>query len=267
MTATTHAPVSPRFTRATPPPPQNLEPRAGRHQRRAALPDSVSIVLGLSAPLWQSLWLTLQLAAITTIVLGLAGLPLAHWLNTTRSRLAPAIESLVALPIVLPPTVIGFYLLIAFSPNHPPGSWWRDAMGAPLAFSFTGLVIASVFYSLPFAVQPFQAALRVVPPELLDAGATLGATPARVFLRLHVPLAWRGIAAGLTLGFAHTLGEFGVVLMIGGSIPGVTKVASIALYDEVQTLAYPQAHVFSAILLGISFVLLLTVTLLQRRRR
>lgn len=231
-----------------------------------ALTDSASSFLGLAAPLWQSLWLTLRLAAITTLVLGVIGLPLAHWLNTTRWRLAPAIETLVALPIVLPPTVIGFYLLVAFSPNHPPGSWWRDLMGAPLSFSFTGLVIASVFYSLPFAVQPFQAALRGVPAELLDAGRTLGATPIRVFVRLHVPLAWRGIAAGLTLGFAHTLGEFGVVLMIGGSIPGVTKVASIALYDEVQALSYPQAHGFAATLLVVSFVLLLAVTFLQRRR-
>jgi molybdate transport system permease protein len=230
------------------------------------VPTSDSSFLGLPPALWQSLWLTLRLAAITTVVLGLVGLPLAHWLNTTRRRIAPAIETLVALPIVLPPTVIGFYLLVAFSPNHPPGSWWTSVSGAPLAFSFTGLVIASVFYSLPFAVQPFQAALRAVPHDLLDAGAALGATPARVFVRLHAPLAWRGIAAGLTLGFAHTLGEFGVVLMIGGSIPGVTKVASIALYDEVLALAYPQAHAFAATLLAISFVLLLMVTLLQRRR-
>ncbi len=229
--------------------------------------DSPSSILGLPAPLWQSLWLTLRLAFITTLVLGLGGLPLAHWLNSTRWRIAPAIETLVALPVVLPPTVIGFYLLVAFSPHHAPGSWWRAATGAPLAFSFTGLVIASVFYSLPFAVQPFQAALRSVPHELLDAGRTLGATPARVFVRLHVPMAWRGIAAGLTLGFAHTLGEFGVVLMIGGSIPGVTKVASIALYDEVQALAYPQAHAFAATLLVLSFALLLIVTLLQRRRQ
>lgn len=229
--------------------------------------DSVSSFLGLPAPLWQSLWLTLRLAAITTLVLGLLGLPLAHWLNTTRNRSAPALETLVALPIVLPPTVIGFYLLVAFSPQQAPGSWWRDVVGTPLAFSFTGLVIASVFYSLPFAVQPFQAALRGVPRELLDAGAAHGAPPLRVFLRLHVPLAWRGIAAGLTLGFAHTLGEFGVVLMIGGSIPGVTKVASIALYDEVQALNYAQAHAFAATLLVISFFLLLLVTLLQRRQR
>lgn len=230
------------------------------------MPDTASSFLGIPGPLWQSLWLTLRLAAITTLVLGLLGLPLAHWLNTTRARLAPAIETLVALPIVLPPTVIGFYVLIAFSPRHPPGSWWSALTGGSLAFSFTGLVIASVFYSLPFAVQPFQAALRAVPQELLDAGRSLGAGPFRVFSRLHVPLAWRGVAAGLTLGFAHTLGEFGVVLMIGGSIPGVTKVASIALYDEVQALAYPTAHAFAATLLAISFALLLVVTLLQRRR-
>lgn len=229
--------------------------------------DPAATFLGLSAPLWQSLGLTVKLAAITTLVLGALGLPLAHWLNTSRSRLAPVIETLVTLPMVLPPTVIGFYLLMGFSPNHPPGSWWLAAFGRPLAFSFTGLVIASVFYSLPFAVQPFQAALRSVPRELLDAGSALGAHPLHVWLRVHLPLARRGIAAGLTLGFAHTLGEFGVVLMIGGSIPGVTRVASIALYDEVQKLSYAQAHAFAAVLLTVSFVLLLIVTLLQRRKR
>lgn len=229
--------------------------------------DSASTFLGLSAPLWQSLGLTVKLAASTTLVLGVLGLPLAHWLNTSRSRIAPVIETLVTLPMVLPPTVIGFYLLVGFSPNHPPGSWWQAVFGTPLAFSFTGLVIASVFYSLPFAVQPFQVALRSVPRELLDAGTALGAQPLRVWLRVHLPLARRGIAAGLTLGFAHTLGEFGVVLMIGGSIPGVTRVASIALYDEVQKLSYAQAHAFAAVLLALSFVLLLIVTLLQRRKR
>jgi molybdate transport system permease protein len=228
--------------------------------------DPASTFLGLSAPLWQSLGLTIKLAAITTVVLGAIGLPLAHWLNTTRWKIAPVIETLVSLPIVLPPTVIGFYLLVGFSPQHPPGSWWQSTFGTPLAFTFTGLVIASVFYSLPFAVQPFQAALRGVPVEMLDAGSALGARPLRVWLRVHLPLAWRGIAAGLTLGFAHTLGEFGVVLMIGGSIPGVTRVASIALYDEVQKLNYAQAHAFAAVLLALSFVLLLAVTLLQRRR-
>ena len=230
------------------------------------MPESTATFLGLAPPLWQSLALTLRLAAITTLVLGVIGLPLAHWLNTTRTRLAPFLETLVTLPVVLPPTVIGFYVLVGLSPQHPPGSWWRDLTGQPLVFTFTGLVIASVFYSLPFAVQPFQAALRAVPRELLEAGTAYGASPWRVFFRLHAPLAWRGIAAGLTLGFAHTLGEFGVVLMIGGAIPGVTKVASIALYDEVQRLDYSSAHVFAATLLGLSFALLLVVTLLQRRR-
>ncbi len=210
--------------------------------------------------------LTLRLAAVTTVLLGLLGLPLAQWLNTTPWPLAPAIETLVTLPVVLPPTVIGFYLLIAFSPIHPPGSWWREATGHPLAFSFSGLVVGSVIYSLPFAVVPFQAALRGVPHELLDAGTALGAGRWRVWRRLHLPLAWRGIAAGLTLGFAHTLGEFGVVLMIGGSIPGVTRVASIALFDEVQALDYRQAHAFAAVLLVLAFFLLLAVTLLRRAK-
>ncbi len=223
--------------------------------------------LGLPGPLWEALGLTLKLAGVTTAALALVGLPLAQWLNRSRSRAAPAVETLVTLPLVLPPTVIGFYLLIAFSPNHPPGSWWRSLTGGTLAFSFTGLVAASVLYSLPFAVQPFQAALRAVPHELLDAGTALGAGRWRVWRRLHLPLAWRGIAAGLTLGFAHTLGEFGVVLMIGGSIPGVTKVASVALYDEVTALDYREAHVFAALLLAICFVLLLLITLLRRRDR
>ena len=224
-------------------------------------------VLGLPSPLWQALGLTLKLAAITTLVLGIIGLPIAHWLNTSRRRVAPFIETLVALPIVLPPTVIGFYLLMAFSPQHAPGSWWQSATGTPLAFTFTGLVIASIFYSLPFAVQPFQAALRSVPREMLDAATSLGTPPSRVFWRVHVPLAKNGVAAGLTLAFAHTLGEFGVVLMIGGSIPGVTKVASIALYVEVQKLSYPTAHAFAAVLLVLSFCLLFIVTLLQRHNR
>jgi molybdate transport system permease protein len=221
--------------------------------------------LGLPGPLWQSLGLTFELAAVTTVILGFVGLPLAHWLNTSRRGLAPIVETLVALPLVLPPTVIGFYLLIGFSPDHPPGSWWVALTGHSLAFTFAGLVIGSVIYSLPFAVQPFQVALRGVPQEQLDACAAHGAPPWHVWTRVHLPLASRGIAAGLTLGFAHTLGEFGVVLMIGGAIPGVTKVASIALYDEVQNLDYPRAHAFAAILLVLSFVLILTATLLRRR--
>lgn len=231
------------------------------------MPDSASTFLGLSAPLWQSLGLTLKLAAVTTLVLGLVGLPLAQWLNTTRSRLAPVLETLVALPVVLPPTVIGFYVLVMFSPQHAPGSWWVTLTGHPLSFTFTGLVVASVFYSLPFAVQPFQAALRTVPRELLDAGATLGGSPTRVWLRVHLPLAWRGIAAGLTLGFAHTLGEFGVVLMLGGNIPGRTQTAAIAIYSHVEVMDYVGAQRLSATLLVLSFVLLLIVYGTQRSSR
>lgn len=223
--------------------------------------------LGISAPLWTALWLTLKLAALTTIILGLLGLPLARWLNASRRRLALLIETLVALPVVLPSTVVGFYLLVAFTPNHPPGRWWRELTGQPLAFTFTGIVVASVIYSLPFAVQPFQSALRAVPREMLDAAATLGASPFRVFWRLHIPIAWRGILVGLTLAFAHTLGEFGVILMIGGAIPGHTKVASIALYDEVEKLSYPTANAYAAVLLAVSFLLLLAINLLQRPRR
>ncbi|PTY03805.1 molybdate ABC transporter permease subunit [Opitutaceae bacterium EW11] len=228
--------------------------------------DFVTSTVLLPAPLWQALALTVRLALVTTLVLAAIGLPLARWLNATRWSGAYLIESLVTLPIVLPPTVIGFYLLVAFSPDRPPGSWWLGVFGSPLAFSFTGLVMASVVYSLPFAVQPFQSALRSVPQELLDASRACGATPFRTFLRVHLPLAKHGIAAGMTLGFAHTLGEFGVVLMIGGSIPGRTRVASIALYDEVQALNYPQAHAFAAVLLGLSFALLLAISWLQRRR-
>jgi molybdate transport system permease protein len=228
---------------------------------------STSIFLGLPASLWQSLGLTFALATCTTLLLGGLGLPLAQWLNTTRCRLAPLFETLVSLPVVLPPTVIGFYLLVAFAPQNPAGEIWHRIFGAPLAFSFPGLVAGSVIYSLPFAVQPFQAALRSVPAELLDVGRTLGATPFRLWLHLHLRLARRGLLAGLTLSFAHTLGEFGVVLMIGGAIPGRTRVASIALYDEMQKLNYPLAHTYAAMLLVISFSLLLTVNLLQRRAR
>jgi molybdate transport system permease protein len=221
--------------------------------------------MGLPPALWQSLGLTLELAGVTTVILAVLGLPLAHWLNTSKSPVTPVIETLVSLPLVLPPTVIGFYLLIAFSPDHFPGTLWVAMTGHSLAFTFLGLVIGSTIYSLPFAVQPFQVALRSVPKEQLDACAAHGAPPWHVWTRVHLPLASRGIAAGLTLGFAHTLGEFGVVLMIGGAIPGVTKVASIALYDEVQNLNYPTAHAFAAFLLAISFALILTATLLRRR--
>lgn len=217
-----------------------------------------------SAALWQALGLTVRLALVTSAVLLVLGLPLARWLNTSRMPGVGLIEAAVGLPIILPPTVIGFYLLVAFAPTHFPGSLWVRLTGHSLPFSFAGLVVGSVCYSLPYAVQPFQAALRAVPGEVLTA-ARLEATPWQAFRHVHLPLAFPGVLVGSTLAFAHTLGEFGVVLMLGGSIPGQTRVASIALYDEVQKLNYPQAHGYAAVLLGLSFALLATITRFQRR--
>ncbi|HKB90695.1 MAG TPA: molybdate ABC transporter permease subunit [Opitutaceae bacterium] len=229
--------------------------------------DAARISDHFSPELWQALWLTLKLAGVTTFLLCFIGLAVAQWLNTTRFRAAIIIETVVSLPIVLPPTVIGFYLLVLMAPQHAPGSWWLQLTGHSLTFSFIGLVIGSVIYCLPFAVQPFQAALKAVPESCIEAAATAGANPWRAFWRIRVPLARRGLAVGATLVFAHTIGEFGVVLMLGGNIPGETKVASIALYDEVQKLNYSQAHAFALVLLVLSFALLLTMALLQRSTR
>ena len=216
-------------------------------------------------PFVQAVALTLRLALATTFLLLALGVPLAHWLNTSRWRGISLVQTLVALPIVLPPTVIGFYLLICFAPTHLPGSLWVRLTGDALSFSFTGLLIGSVLYSLPYAVQPFQAALKGVPVVLLEAAAATGASPWRTFRRVHLPLARRGVTVGAALSFAHTMGEFGVVLMLGGNIPGKTKVASIALYDEVEKGSYDTANVYALTLLLISGVLLSVVTLLQRQ--
>jgi molybdate transport system permease protein len=216
--------------------------------------------------IWQALRLTFELAALTTAVLLVIGLPLAHWLNTSRWRGIVFIEALITLPIVLPPTVIGFYLLVLFAPQNPLGGGWVAVTGAPLAFSFAGLVVGSVLYSLPFAVQPFQAALKSVPPVLVEAARVSGANWWQIFWHVTLPLARRGIGTGVTLSFAHTVGEFGVVLMLGGAIPGVTKVASILLYDEVQKLDYARAHSLALVLLAASFFLLLAIGILQRNR-
>jgi molybdate transport system permease protein len=217
--------------------------------------------------LWQSLWLTIRLAACTTGALLVIGLPLAHWLNQARGRAAAIIEALVGLPIVLPPTVIGFYLLILLSPRHAVGGLWLQLTGGTLTFSFSGLLVGSILYSLPFAVGPFQAALAAVPGIYIEAMYALGATSRQVFWRVRVPMAKRGIAAGATLCMAHTMGEFGVVLMLGGSIPGKTKVASIALYDEVQKMNATGAHIYAAVLVALSFIFLFVIALLQRRAR
>jgi len=206
-----------------------------------------------------ALWLTFQLAAVSTAVLLLLGTPLAWWLARTRWRGRAIVEAAVALPLVLPPTVLGFYLLLALGPHGPLGALAAALGLPPLVFTFRGLVVGSVLYSLPFVVQPLQAAFESVGERVLAAAASLGAGPLDRFLTVAVPLARRGFAVAAVLGFAHTLGEFGVVLMIGGNIPGETRVASIAIYDRVETLDYAGAHRLSAILLATSFAILLFV--------
>jgi len=212
-----------------------------------------------------ALWLTLKLAAASTAVLLIAGTPLAWWLATTRRRIRPVVDAVVSLPLVLPPTVLGFYLLIFLGPDGPAGRLMTAAGGRPLAFTFAGLVIGSVVYSLPFVVQPIRDAFAAVGRRPLEAAATLGASPRDRFFTIAVPLARRGFVTAATLGFAHTLGEFGVVLMIGGNIPGRTRVLSIAIYDHVEALDYARAHLLAGTLLIISFGLLLTVHLVSRR--
>jgi molybdate transport system permease protein len=211
------------------------------------------------------LWLSLRLAALTTLVLILAGTPLAWWLARTGSRIKPVVQSTVALPIVLPPTVLGFYLLILLGPNGAIGGWWVSVTGSALTFSFAGLVIASCVYSLPFVVQPLAAAFESVGNERLEAARTLGAGPLDAFLSVALPLSLRGYLGAAVLSFAHTLGEFGVVLMVGGNIPGQTRVISIAIYDQVETLNYAAAHRLSAVLLVFAFVALLAMFLVNRK--
>lgn len=211
------------------------------------------------------LWLTLRLAAITTAILLLLGTPIAWWLAHTRSRVKPWVEALTALPLVLPPTVLGFYLLVMLSPKSTIGSFWLSATGSTLTFSFIGLIIASVLYSMPFTVQPLQAAFETVGRDPLEAAAVLRAGPLDRFFTIAAPLAGRGFLTAAVLSFAHTIGEFGVVLMVGGNIPGQTKVISIAIYEHVETINYASAHVLSAGLLVFSFVVLLFVYMINRR--
>ena len=210
-------------------------------------------------------WLSLKLAALTVVVLLLIATPLAWWLAFTRRRARVVIEAVVALPLVLPPTVLGFYLLILLGPAGGIGRFWAVLSDSTLTFSFAGLVIASVIYSFPFAVQPLQAAFEGVGRAPLEAAATLGATPLQAFLRVASPSALRGYVSALVLSFAHTLGEFGVVLMVGGNIPGRTKVISIAVYEHVETLEYAQAHALAGGLLAFSFLVLVSVYALNRR--
>ncbi|MGB5354009.1 MAG: molybdate ABC transporter permease subunit [Woeseia sp.] len=205
------------------------------------------------------LWLSIALAGATTALLLLLGTPLAWWLATTRSRLRPAIEAVTALPLVLPPTVLGFYFLILLGPASPVGAFWVRVTGEALTFSFSGLVVASLFYSLPFMVQPLQRAFESIGRAPLEAAASLRASPLDTFFAVVVPLARRGFLSAGVLTFAHTIGEFGVVLMVGGNIPGRTRVISIQIYEHVETLNYAAAHVLSAGLLLFSFIVLLFV--------
>ena len=219
----------------------------------------------MTLPDLSPLWLTLQLAAVTAVVLVILGTPLAWWLSQTRSRMKPVVEAITALPLVLPPTVLGFYLLIIMSPRSPIGAFWVEVTGNTLTFSFTGLVIASALYSLPFTVQPLQAAFEGLGRAPFELAATLRAGPFDRFASIALPMAGRGFLTAAVLTFAHTVGEFGVVLMVGGNIPGQTKVISIAIYEQVETINYADAHVLSAIMLGFSFIVLLFVYTLNRR--
>ncbi|MEQ8651953.1 MAG: molybdate ABC transporter permease subunit [Kiloniellales bacterium] len=211
------------------------------------------------------LWLTLHLALVTTVLLLIVGTPLAWWLAHTRARIKPLVEAVTALPLVLPPTVMGFYLLVLFSPNSWIGSFWVTVTGKTLTFSFSGLVVASLFYSLPFMVQPLQGAFQAIGPRPMEAAASLRASPLDAFFTVAVPLAGRGFLTASVLTFAHTIGEFGVVLMVGGNIPGETRVIAIDIYEKVETLQYGEAHLLSAGLLIFSFAVLVLVYAVNRR--
>jgi molybdate transport system permease protein len=216
-------------------------------------------------PELEPLLLTARLAGLTTLILFVIGTPVAWWLANTTTKAKPFIQAVVALPIVLPPTVLGFYLLIFLGPQGWFGSWWLELTGQTLTFSFSGLVIASVIYSLPFVVQPIQNAFESVGQDMMEAAYTLGAKPLDAFFTVALPLAKRGFLTGGVLGFAHTLGEFGVVLMVGGNIPGETRVVSIAIYDHVEMLEYGQAHVLAGVLLGFAFVSIVLMYVLNSR--
>lgn len=214
---------------------------------------------------WQTLWLTLQLAFTVSVLLLILGLPIAYWITFSNWRWKFLVEALVALPIVLPPTVLGFYVLVALGPRSPLGRWWISLTGHTLAFTFTGLVIGSILYSLPFAVQPFAASFSAVDRKLIAASAMLGASPLRTFFRVIAPLSVSGLITGAALSFAHTMGEFGVVLMVGGNIPGITRTVSIDIYDRVQASDYSGANQTALILLVLCFALLAIVYGLNRK--
>jgi molybdate transport system permease protein len=216
---------------------------------------------------WQPLLLTFRLAGITTVILLAIGVPLAYWVAHTRTRFKPVIETLVSMPLVLPPSVLGFYLLLAFSPQHAFGQWLEHWLHLKLVFSFAGLVVGSVLFSLPFMVHPVQAGFQNLPVSLIDASRTLGKPDHVTLFRVLLPNIKPALLSGTVLSFAHTIGEFGVILMIGGNIPGVTRVASIAIYDEVESLNYAAANFHALVLFALSFVILLVVYLTNRKWR
>ncbi len=212
---------------------------------------------------WQPLILTFELALVTTLLLLVVSIPLSYWLAYTKSKFKPIIETLVSMPLVLPPTVLGFYLLIAFSPSNSFGMWLDENLGLRLIFSFEGLVIASIIYSLPFMVHPIQAGFSSLPSSISEASYVLGKSKFITLIKVLLPNIKKSLLTGIVLAFAHTIGEFGVVLMIGGNIPGKTKVASIAIYDEVEALNYGAANSYSLILFVITFCILLLVYLVN----
>jgi len=214
---------------------------------------------------WEAFWLTLRLAAVVSAILLVLGLPLAYWIAFSRWRWRFLIEAAVALPIVLPPTVLGFYVLVALGSRSPLGRWWQSLTGHTLAFTCSGLVIGSILYSLPFAVQPFAASFSSVDRKLMAASATLGASPFRTFSRVVLPLSVPGLITGTALSFAHTMGEFGVVLMVGGNIPGVTRTVAIDIYDKVQTSNYSAANETALLLLVLAFAILSFVYAVNRK--
>jgi len=214
---------------------------------------------------WQAFWLTIRLAALVAAILLVIGLPVACWITYSRWRWKFLVEAVFALPIVLPPTVLGFYVLVALGPHSPLGRGWEALTGHTLAFTFEGLVIGSILYSFPFAVQPFAASFAAVDSRLVAASQTLGASRLRTFFRIILPLSVSGVVTGVALSFAHTMGEFGVVLMVGGNIPGVTRTVSIDIYDQVQAVNYWGANATALVLLAISFATLSVVYGLNRR--
>jgi molybdate transport system permease protein len=214
---------------------------------------------------WVAIGLTLKLASLTTIALAVIGLPLAYWLATTRRRWRPLVDAAVAVPLLLPPTVLGFYFLMSTGPNTPAGRLYERLVGGTLPFSFAGVLIASVLYNLPFAVRPFTSGFAAVDRRLIEAARCLGASGPRTFMDVVLPLSWPAVLAGLVLAFAHTVGEFGVVLMVGGNIPGITRTIALAIYDDVQALDYGAANEASALLLVFAVAVLVVVYSLQRR--